>query len=304
LSTLPPLIIIASEPNIERENRPFAATPSDEELEREIEFAVSEAVAAREAGAAIAHLHGISVLRDDGTHYAVPGPAEIEATAELFRRLARKSDVIREYAKGSMPLGTRTTVVRRMGSGKFEIGNVVMSDVDFYDRDQQVIWNRKRIREALQWNLDMGVLPECETFQVGATWNLRWAAGEGLLQTPAWINILSEAPGFTWAPGTIESIRHRVQYLPQGSIWQATVYTEPRAPFPLHEANALMLQVLAMGGHIRIGKEDRAWIRPREPARSNAELVELVVWMAQKIGRSIATPDQAREMLKIPRPNF
>jgi len=304
VSTPPPLIIVASEPNIEREEHPFRTTPSEAELEREIEHAVSEAVAAREAGAAIAHLHGISVLRDDGSHYAVPGPVEIEATAELFRRLARKSDVIRMYAKGSMPLETRTDVVRKMGSGKFEIGNIVMSDVDFYDRDQQVIWSRTRIREALQWNLDMGVLPECEVFQVGATWNLRWAVREHLLVPPIWINLLSEAPGFTWAPGTMESIQHRVRYMPPESIWHATIYTEPRAPFPLHQANALMMQVIAMGAHVRIGKEDRRWVRPGEPATSNAELVELVAWMARKMGREIATPDQAREMLRIPRPHF
>jgi 3-keto-5-aminohexanoate cleavage enzyme len=298
-----PLIIVASEPNIDRENHPFTATPSPDELEREIDYLVGESVAAAEAGAAIVHLHGISVY-DPAARYGVPGPIEIEATAELFRRIARKTAAIREYAKGSMPLPIRTDVARRMGAGKFETGNVVMSDVDFADRRQHMMWSRERIREALEWNRDMGVLPELEVFQVGATWNVRWAAAEGLLPPPIWVNLLCEAPGFNWAPGTMDSIRHRAAYLPAGSLYQTTIYTEPRVPFGVDDANALLLHVIASGAHVRIGKEDRAWLRPNEPVKSNAELVELVVWMARRLGRPVATPEQTRAMLGIPRPNF
>lgn len=298
-----PLIIIASEPNIDRENHPFVTTPTPDELEREIDYLAREAVDAAAAGAAIVHMHGISVY-DPKASYGVPGPVEIEATAELFRRIASKTAAIREYAKGSMPLNIRTEVARRMGSGKFETGNVVMSDVDFADRKQHMMWSRDRIRESLQWNLDMGVLPELEVFQVGATWNVRWAAAAGLLPAPIWVNLLCEAPGFNWAPGTIESIRHRAAYLPAGSLYQTTIYTAPRVPFAVEDANALLLQVIASGAHVRIGKEDRAWLRPGQPVQSNAELVELVVWMADRLGRPIATPDQARTLLGIPRPNF
>ena len=64
-----------------------------------------------------------------------------------------------------------------------------------------------------------------------------------------------------------------------------------------------MMQVIATEGHVRIGKEDRLWVRPNETAKSNAELVEIVAWMAKKMGREIATPDQARQMLRLPRPS-
>ncbi len=33
------------------------------------------------------------------------------------------------------------------------------------------------------------------------------------------------------------------------------------------------------------------------PAKSNAELVEMVAWISRGLGREVATPDQAREAL-------
>ena len=150
----------------------------------------------------------------------------------------------------------------------------------------------------------MGVMPEIEVFQVGATWNMRWSVEQGLLEAPYWVNVLSEVPGSAWSPATADSLSQRVMYLPENTLWHSTVHCEPRTKFPLHDTNMFYLQVIMKGGHIRIGKEDRLWIRPNEPAKTNAELVELVVWLAKKVGREIATPDQARKMLGIPRRNF
>ncbi len=50
------------------------------------------------------------------------------------------------------------------------------------------------------------------------------------------------------------------------------------------------------GGHIRLGLEDYAG--PRQP--KNLELVEEVVAIARKVGRPIATLEQAAEILKLP----
>jgi uncharacterized protein (DUF849 family) len=58
-------------------------------------------------------------------------------------------------------------------------------------------------------------------------------------------------------------------------------------------ASGLARLALEMGGHVRVGLEDYAG--ERKPA--NVELVEEVVELAGKLGRRIATPKEARELL-------
>jgi 3-keto-5-aminohexanoate cleavage enzyme len=54
-----------------------------------------------------------------------------------------------------------------------------------------------------------------------------------------------------------------------------------------------------MGGNVRVGLEDTAYFRKGEVARSNAQLVERVVRLSRELGREIASPDQAREILQL-----
>ena len=56
---------------------------------------------------------------------------------------------------------------------------------------------------------------------------------------------------------------------------------------------------ILIGGHVRVGFEDNIYYQKGELAKSNAQLVERVVRIAKELGREIATPAQAREMLGI-----
>ncbi|MEM2351543.1 MAG: 3-keto-5-aminohexanoate cleavage protein, partial [Thermoproteota archaeon] len=58
---------------------------------------------------------------------------------------------------------------------------------------------------------------------------------------------------------------------------------------------------VAMGLHVRIGLEDNIYYRRGELAKSNAQLVERIVRIANELDRPIATPSQAREMLELPK---
>ena len=55
----------------------------------------------------------------------------------------------------------------------------------------------------------------------------------------------------------------------------------------------------AMGGNVRVGLEDSLWAGPGRLATSNAEQVRLVRQIIEGMGLEIATPDEAREMLKL-----
>jgi 3-keto-5-aminohexanoate cleavage enzyme len=54
---------------------------------------------------------------------------------------------------------------------------------------------------------------------------------------------------------------------------------------------------IASGGHVRVGLEDTVFLAPGVKARSNKDLVTKIADMAQWMGRPLANPKEAREML-------
>ena len=64
------------------------------------------------------------------------------------------------------------------------------------------------------------------------------------------------------------------------------------------EFNLATLGIM-MGGRARVGFEDNIFIEKGVLAKSNAELVEKLVRIAQELGREIATPDEARKILDL-----
>ena len=57
---------------------------------------------------------------------------------------------------------------------------------------------------------------------------------------------------------------------------------------------------MTMGGHVRTGLEDNLYHHKGELAQSNAQLVARLARIAGELGRPLATPDRAREILGIP----
>ena len=53
----------------------------------------------------------------------------------------------------------------------------------------------------------------------------------------------------------------------------------------------------AMGGHVRVGLEDNLYAAKAVLAQSNAEQVRQIRGIVEGLGRSVATPDEARAML-------
>jgi uncharacterized protein (DUF849 family) len=58
-------------------------------------------------------------------------------------------------------------------------------------------------------------------------------------------------------------------------------------------------QAAVMGGNVRVGLEDSLWLGRGQLAKSNAEQVAKARRMLEELGLAIATPDDAREMLKL-----
>ena len=97
-------------------------------------------------------------------------------------------------------------------------------------------------------------------------------------------------PGGTWTPPTERALQFMVDNLPPNCIWNVSVMN------PEKQWSILALAV-ALGGHVRVGYEDNPYIAPGEFAKNNAVLVERMVGIAQRLGRDIATPAEARKIL-------
>ncbi len=60
-----------------------------------------------------------------------------------------------------------------------------------------------------------------------------------------------------------------------------------------------VVQTLLKGGNVRVGFEDNVYYTKGELAKSNAQMVERVVRIIHELGMEVATPDEARAILKL-----
>lgn len=61
--------------------------------------------------------------------------------------------------------------------------------------------------------------------------------------------------------------------------------------------NRLAALALSMGGYVRLGMEENIYSRHRKHAKSNVEFVEDICKLADILGREIANPQEARQIL-------
>ena len=112
----------------------------------------------------------------------------------------------------------------------------------------------------------------------------------GLITDPIQFDFVMGVPGGIGADPA--HLVHLVRFLPPGSTWSAGIGR--------HQLT-LGTIALAMGGNVRVGFEDNIYYRKGQLAKTNAELVARIVRIAQELDRSVATPAQAREMLRLDR---
>jgi uncharacterized protein (DUF849 family) len=62
---------------------------------------------------------------------------------------------------------------------------------------------------------------------------------------------------------------------------------------------SLVTMGATMGGNVRVGLEDSIYLGPGELARSNAEQVSKIRRILDELSLDVASPAEAREMLKL-----
>ena len=99
----------------------------------------------------------------------------------------------------------------------------------------------------------------------------------------------SLAKALTFSTSSPLDLAFLVNKIPAGSTW--TVTGVGRGAWPMVATGIIM------GGHVRVGFEDNIYLERGVKAKSNGELVEKVKAFAKLLGREVATPAEAREIL-------
>lgn len=235
-----------------------------------------EAVRCRNKGAAVIHLHA----RDDEGC-----PTQ---DREYFRRameaIKKQTDVIIQVSTGGA-VGMTPEERLQPVNLKPEMASLTTGTVNF---GTDVFFNHpKDIEVFAKTIMEHGVKPEIEVFEAGMIANALHLAKKGLLAEPLHFNFVLGVPG--GLPATAKNLLLLVESIPAGSTW--TVSGVGR-----HQL-AMNVMGMVLGGHVRTGLEDNIYYNRNNLAQGNWQLVERVARIAGELGRPIATPDEAREML-------
>jgi 3-keto-5-aminohexanoate cleavage enzyme len=137
---------------------------------------------------------------------------------------------------------------------------------------------------------ECGVKPELECYDVSMINNCIFLRDIGVLEDPLYFQCVMGVLG--QIPATVDNLIHMHRCIPQGAPW--SVCATGLSEWPMVTMGMLL------GGNIRVGFEDNIYLSKGVQAKSNAEMVEKTVRIAKELDREIATPDEARALLKLP----
>ncbi|MBT4889668.1 MAG: 3-keto-5-aminohexanoate cleavage protein, partial [Rhodospirillales bacterium] len=138
---------------------------------------------------------------------------------------------------------------------------------------------------------DRGARFEFECYDLSHLYMLRHFADRGLVKAPFFIQFVFGVLGGMGADH--ENLTHvkRIADKLFGDDYEWSVLAAGRHQIPFATMAA------AMGGHVRVGLEDSIYICKGELAKSNAQQVERIREIVERLGREVATPDEARTIL-------
>jgi 3-keto-5-aminohexanoate cleavage enzyme len=179
----------------------------------------------------------------------------------------------------------RAAAVRQL---RPEMASLTTGSMNFPDR---VYANPFTVVEYLASVMkDAGTKPEMEIFEPGMIANARMLVDTDLARPPLHFDFVLGSRGSL--PATPRNLLFLSESIPPGSTW--TVAGIGRWQLPM------AVLAIVMGGHVRVGLEDNLYYRKGVLA-TNEQLVARVARLAAELGRPVATPEEAREILGLAR---
>jgi len=241
---------------------------------------VVAAVGAARAGASVVHIHARTI---DGE--MTQDPDDYLAIKRAVRE--QGSDVVLNFTTGG-ELGAPAEERRRSLEAQPEVASLNCGSINFGPDDVVFMNPLSLIEELAQEMAERGIVPEYECFDIGMAVTAARLAGAASGPTGMMHLVLGVIGG---APPSVESIQLFAGLVPPGVPWMVTAIGRHNYP--------MMAVTVALGGHIRTGLEDVVYVAPGEYAESNAQLVARARILCDAIGRPVATPAEARELLGI-----
>ncbi len=265
----------------------------------------TSAIEASRAGAAIVHIH----VRDREGRPT----ADQTLFEEVYDRISADCDAIVQTTTGGgvgMTIEERAQVVARL---KPEMATLNCGSIIFPVAERIADWQHTWEREYLESTTDyvfrntfsdmehmsrimaeQNTKPELEVYDVGHLYNIAFLLDAGQLQPPLHIQfVLGVLGGIAARPEELFHLRERARTLFHDHTWSV-------AGIGYSGEFELATLSLLLGGHARVGLEDNLRLRPGHLATSNAALVEKIVRIARELDREPATPEEARQILKLP----
>jgi uncharacterized protein (DUF849 family) len=146
-----------------------------------------------------------------------------------------------------------------------------------------------KIQDHIDVMAEVGTLPEFECFDTGIVRSVAMYVKNGMTQRAQYNLVMGVASGMPVSPELLEFL---MPYILEDSFWQATLIGREDI-WPTHQKAA------DLGGMLRTGVEDTFYLPDGSKTRSNGQLIEALATCAENAGRDIASPDEARVMLKI-----
>jgi uncharacterized protein (DUF849 family) len=262
-----------------------------------------------EAGAAILHLHA----RDPADGRPSADPAHFMA---FLPQIKQRCDAVLNITTGgsaTMTMDQRLAAPKRaapemcslnMGSMNFAIYPAAARITEWkYDwekpflegSDDLVFKNTPRdMANILQEMGDKrGARFEFECYDLSHLYMLKHFVDRGLVRGPLFIQfVFGVLGGMGPDPENLTHMKLIADKL-FGDTYAFSVLAAGRHQMPLITMSAIL------GGHVRVGLEDSLMISRGTLARSNAEQVRKIRRIVEDLGRTVATPDEARQMLHL-----
>jgi uncharacterized protein (DUF849 family) len=266
------------------------------------------AIEAAEAGAAIVHLHARNP--QDGRPDQSP-----EAFAPFLREIHQRSNVVINITTGGAPTMLVEERLKPCAHFKPEVASLNMGSMNFglypmlnrykefkYDwerpylegSDERIFKNTFRdIENILRACADNHTRFEIECYDIGHLYTLSHFADRGLIKPPFFIqSVFGILGGIGGHPEDVSYMRQAADRLfGDDYVWSVLGAGKNQL--------SIAAQSVAMGGNIRVGLEDSLWIRPGQLAKKNAEQVAAARQIVEGLGLRLASPDEARSILKL-----
>ena len=148
-----------------------------------------------------------------------------------------------------------------------------------------------KVQQFLDAMAAAGTHPEFECFDVGIVRSVGMFLKAGMLGPamgpPDYNLVMGVASGM---PCDADLLALLPRWIAPGAVWQATLIGREEI-WPVHQKTA------ELGGMLRTGLEDSFYLPGGERASGNGPMIEALAGCAQRAGRPIATPAQARALL-------